>query len=277
MPFFDHMKGVQITGLPWLALLLAGCSQEPGGPASAGKAESADAQFRRMIANEERIAELTPAVLRLAAAVKNFQLPDGHSRKFFTDEATVVDVNGERQPSPGPVEGRLPVRYWKWEPAAQPVPLAGLTGGVWTKLWPGVEIIEKSKLGIIRGTPDGNTKYKLETAFSARGRTAKGGVIAFTGAVDISWEKTGEEWKVSQWTTRSMSAAEVSQPLFAESLHTAIPDAAGYAMARRSVHHDFVRHPHDRRDQVHLQQGVLEVHRRARLARPAPVSIGGGH
>ena len=79
------------------ALLLGGCSREPGSTAGAGRAETADAQFRRMVANEERIAELTPVVLRLAAAVKNFQLPDCHSRKFFTGGATVIDVAGERQ------------------------------------------------------------------------------------------------------------------------------------------------------------------------------------
>ncbi len=228
------------------ALVLAGCSREPAGTTTGG---SADAQFRRMITNEERIAELTPMVLRLAAAAKNFQLPDCHSGKFFIADATVVDVAGERKQVSGPVDGRLPVTSWKWEVAPQPVPLSALSGGLWMDLWKGVDHFEKTKLGIIRGTPDGDTKFKLETVFSARGRTAAGGVISFSGAVDIVWERWGEaaseptsrEWKVRQWTTRSMTAAEVAQPLFEESLRTALPGGDDYATARRSVHEDFVR------------------------------------
>ena len=220
------------------ALVLAGCSREPAGTTTS---ESADAQFRRMVANEERIAELTPMVLRLAAAAKNFQLPDCHSGKFFIPDATVVDAAGERKQVSSPTDGRLPVASWKWEIAPQPVPLSSLPGGLWTKLWPGVDHFEKTKLGIIRGTPDGDTKFKLETVFSARGRTAAGGVIAFSGAVDLNWEKSGEEWKIRQWTTRNMTATEVAQPLFEESLRTAIPASDDYATARRSVHEDFVR------------------------------------
>ncbi|MGI8602320.1 MAG: FG-GAP repeat domain-containing protein [Verrucomicrobiales bacterium] len=194
-----------------------------------------------MISNEERIAGLTPIVLRLAAAAKNFQLPDCHCRKFFAEGAAVVDLSGERKPATKPTDGRLPVKHWNWETTVQPVLLDNLPDGLWTSLWAGIDHFETSKLGIIRGTPDGETKYKLETAFSARGRTSTGGTIALSGAVDIDWEKSDDEWKIRQWTTRSMSAAEVSRPLFEESLRTAIPDDVSYSTARRSVHHDFVR------------------------------------
>ena len=220
------------------ALVVAGCSREPAGTA---KSDSADAQFRRMVANEERIAELTPMVLRLAAAAKNFQLPDCHCGKFFVEGATVVDVAGGRKQVSGPTAGRLPVTSWKWEIAPQPVPLSSLTGGLWSELWKGVDHFEKTKLGIIRGTPEGDTKFKLETVFSARGRTAAGGVLSLSGSVDLDWEKSGDEWKVRQWTTRNMSATEVAQPLFEEALAAAIPDSESYATARRSVHEDFVR------------------------------------
>jgi hypothetical protein len=222
-------------------LILPGCSRDTGGKSIPGNGESADAQFRRMVANEERIAELTPAVLRLAGAVKNLRLPDCHCGKFFMESAAVVDVAGERKQTPGAVEDRLPVTSWKWDIAPHPVALKSLVGGLWTQLWPAIDHFEKTKLGIIRGTPDGELKYKLETAFSARGRTASGGIIAFSGTVDLDWEKSGDEWKVRQWTTRSMSATEVAKPLFEESLASAIPGTAGYTKARRSVHHDFVR------------------------------------
>lgn len=222
-----------------LAAVLAGCSKDPGG--TAAKGESGDAQFRRMIANEERIAELTPKVLRLAASVKNLTLPDCHARKLFAPGAMVTDVAGEPQAATSPAEGRLPVQHWKWEPAAQPVPLDSLPAGLWANLWTGLEHVEKSKLGIIRGTPEGDSNYKLETVFSARGRTATGGIVAFSGAVEIAWQKSGDDWLVKQWTTRSMSATQVEQPLFEESLARVIPNAVEYAKARRSVHHNFVR------------------------------------
>lgn len=237
------MTRFRFTGWPLLAgiaLVFSGCSKEPGGKAVAD-GESADAQFRRMIANEERIAELTPKVLRLAAAAKNFQLPDCHSQGFFAADATAVDVTGGRRQVSGPADGRLPVTSWQWSVAPGPVALASLPDGLWTGLWEGIDHFEKTKLGIVRGTPDGEANYRLETVFSARGRTAAGGIIAFNGAVDIDWEKSGSEWKVRQWTTRSMSAMEVARPLFEESLRAAIPDDTGYAAARRSVHHDFVR------------------------------------
>jgi len=231
------------------AVLLMACSQKPGSGSGAAKEPTGDAQFRRMIANEERIAELTPKVLRLAAAVKNLTLPDCHARKLFAPDAQVVDVVGTRQPGTGAAAGRLPVQYWKWEPAAQPAALTVLPEGLWTLLWPGLDHVEKAKFGILRGTPDGESRFKLETAFSARARTASGGIISFSGAVDIVWEKTTAagtdgapgDWLVKQWTTKSMSAAEVGQPLFEESLAEALPDAEAYARARRSVHHGFVR------------------------------------
>jgi FG-GAP-like repeat len=222
------------------ALLFSGCSKPSAGN-GAGAGESGDAQFRRMVANEERIAELTPKVLRLAAAVKNLQLPDSHSAGFFAPEASVVDIGSERVPVAGPLEGRLPVKQWKWEVAAQAVALADLPQGLWSPLWTGIDHFEMSKLGIVRGTPEGETKYKLEAVFTARGRTAAGGIVALRGAVDLDWELSGGEWKVGKWTTRSVTADEVPRPLFEESLRTAIPDKEDYAAARRSVHHDFVR------------------------------------
>ncbi len=235
------MRFPALIHLPLAAALLSACSKDPGTGTGAAKEETGDAQFRRMIANEERIAELTPKVLRLAASVKNLTLPDCHAHRLFAPDALVVDVSGERQPGAGAAAGRLPLQYWKWEPAARPVPLADLPQGLWTALWPGVDHVEKSKLGILRGTPDGDTRFKLETAFSARARTAAGGIVSFSGSVDIAWEKTGDDWLVKQWTTKSMSAAEAEQPLFEESLAAAVPDAAALQEARRSVHHGFVR------------------------------------
>ena len=49
-------------------------------------------------------------------------------------------------------------------------------------------------------------------------------MVACSGLVDLAWEKAGGEWKVRQWITRSMSATEVAQPLFEESLASAIPE-----------------------------------------------------
>jgi len=218
---------------------LMGCSRESGKVAAG--AESADNQFRRMMANEELIAALTPGVHRLAGAVKNFHVPDPHSRKFFFTGATAADVKGDRVEAPGPADGRLPIRNWRWDVEPEPAPLSAKPDGLFVPLWKGVDHFETAKFGILRGTETGAGKFKLETSFSARGRTAAGGVIAFQGAVDLDWEKDGDEWKIRRWTTRRMSATETAQPLFEEVLRKAIPDDEARAAARRSVHHDFVR------------------------------------
>lgn len=243
---------VAVAAVAAVCLLISGCSEPPvraaadtgkdgSAAVTAAGGLSADAAFRRMLEREERIGALTPGVLRVARGCENFRLPDRSSRRFFADEAMVVDV----APVPAaPVRsdvGGVAVVTTAWGPAAEAVPLSRLPGGLWGPVWKDLDFLKYAKLGILRGEEREDGGFGMELSFSAAGHRRGGRAVSIKGSVDVVWSPDGDEWKLTQWRTRELRVSEAPGEFFAESLRAAIPDEAAYAEARRSVHEETIR------------------------------------
>ena len=228
-----------------------GCSERSSAPTATandgrapsveGPPASADAAFRKMLAREELIAALTPAVLRVARGCENFRLPDRAARRFFTDDARVVDVAAAPSAPTRQDLGGVTLVTTEWPAAAVAVPLAERADGLWRPVWAGVSFLRYSKLGILRGHDRDGGEFGMELSYSGAGEMTDGRAVSIQGLIDVIWTKAGDEWKIREWRTRSLRVREAPAPFFKEVLREALPDDADYAEARRSVHEDYIR------------------------------------
>jgi len=247
-PFQAAMVAVAASGY----LMVVGCSERPVGStdgasmpaaavAQASDTPTADATFRRMLDREERIGALTPGVLRVARGCENLQLPDRAARRFFADDAVVIDVAaGPATPVRSEVGG-VAVVTTTWGPSAAEVRLSQVSGGLWAPVWKDLEFLRYAKFGILRGEERDDGGFGMELSFSAAGERRDGRAVSIKGGVDVVWSQVGDEWKLSQWRTREVRVSESPGVFFAEMLRAAIPDDAAYAEARKSVHEETIR------------------------------------
>ncbi|MDA0810829.1 MAG: VCBS repeat-containing protein [Verrucomicrobia bacterium] len=212
----------------YLCLSCSVCAQE---------APSADAAFRLMVANEEIIESLTPAINRLASAVRDLQLPGHYASQFFAPTATALDLAGPDRSAPEPPK-RPDVTEHDWLIQEREIPVADL----WTALWEEAFLFDDARFGVLKGAADVDGTFVTTLKFSARGRTGTGNSAAWSGEVDVRWSKSSaNEWLVQQWVTRKLKTTQTAMRFFREVLDDAIPDSREVARARASVHERYVR------------------------------------
>ena len=178
-----------------------------------------------LVSTEERILELTPQLRSLAAGLLNLQLPEGSGRAHFAAQVEVKDLaDGELEASLGKV--------------AQAV--AGQELSMWTPLLDGIDWFEHASFYFIDGRfpGEGFDVFEGEVGFAGLAKMKSGGWRGLSGKQLITWRRDGEGWKIIGWEMKKMGGMASPQRLFEESLAQALPRAADYQKARRSVHQE---------------------------------------
>lgn len=203
-------------------------------PPCAGQEPSADAAFRKMVANEETIEALVPKINQLGWAVRNLQLPGHHAGQLCATSATVVDLVNAGKSVIDPALGQ---KQHDWKIASKETSASG----VWNALWQEAYLFEDARFGVLRGSAGESGSFVTTLEFSARGKTVAGASAAWKGEVDVHWKQVDENWLVQRWITKSLKTSQVAAPFFSEVLDGAIPNSSERARARNSVHERYVR------------------------------------
>ena len=224
------------------ALSTSACQESPRDEKQGGsppQPATADATYRQMVATEETIAELIPAINRLARSVRDLSLPGHASAHLIADNAVVVDMGEGGEAA---ADARLPLHHRIWENTAVERKVNEMPGGFWTALWEEVAHFEDARFGVLRGRSSNAREFVTDLKFTARSRDAEGGVASWQSKVTIHWNRESDDtWKVSRWETGKMYSSRAAAPLFRDVLAEAIPVASELRRARHSIHERYLR------------------------------------
>lgn len=205
------------------------------GPA---KAVTANDRFDEVVKVEKTIATLSPLVSKLASSAKNLLVPDSATAKLFTESVTVRDLGPSTQAQAAEVS--LPLTITEWGVTTNASTLTEV--GIWRPLFSKMAFFEVATFKIVSGSfVDGDAnRFQTHTAFAGSGRGKDGLLYGLTGAVDLGWLRTGEEWKIASWATVSLRASSTEEPFFRDVLAEAIPSSTQLDLATRSVHERYI-------------------------------------
>ncbi len=235
----DHARWSRLHG-GILVLAALGC-----GPALSVRAGLAPPpEWDKMVASEEAILQVAPAIKRLNHSVLNLQLPDESTRGSFGDFVEVLDLVSVELATRGPL-GTVGLASVGDVGAGRHVSREELA--LWRPLLDHVEYFEHAKFDVVRGHLLWDESGRLETAvgFEALARVAEGR-IWLRGELTVTWatgpplEEGGPPtWSIVGWRSEELKTMSVDRPLFAEVLdHALEPEAL--PTARRSIHEELV-------------------------------------
>ena len=221
-----------------VALHLASCSHEEDAAAQVTEEPvSADTAYAAMVANEEVIAELVTPINRLSRSIQNLHLV--WNEELFTERASLVDLDRSALAS---AHDSPKIRRYDWEIQDHATALRQFEKGGWTSLWEEVYAFEDARLGTLRGEPGEQSGiFITDLKFSARGRTNGGEQAAWKGVIKVWWQKTEEDWKITQLETIKMETMISPQPLFSEVLDRSLTTPKDLGKARNSIHERYIR------------------------------------
>ena len=192
-----------------------------------------------MVANEETIAALIPAINRLARSVRDLSLPGHASAHLMADDAVVVDMGEAGKPTADPT---LPLQHQVWKNTTVERKVSELPDGFWTGLWGELAHFEDARFGVLRGQRLSGQEFLTDLKFTARSRDTEGGIASWKSKVTVNWRKDeAGEWRVSRWETGAMYSTRAAAPLFREVLAEAIPAPSELRKARHSIHERYLR------------------------------------
>ena len=221
-----------------VALHLASCLHEEDAAAQVTEEPvSADTAYAAMVANEEVIAELVTPINRLSRSIQNLHLV--WNEELFTERASLVDLDRSALAS---AHDSPKIRRYDWEIQDHATALRQFEKGGWTSLWEEVYAFEDARLGTLRGEPGEQSGiFITDLKFSARGRTNGGEQAAWKGVIKVWWQKTEEDWKITQLETIKMETMISPQPLFSEVLDRSLTTPKDLGKARNSIHERYIR------------------------------------
>ena len=232
------------------ACLLLSCSEAatPGdtasGMASAALGQSMPSEsWRAMIASEEVIHALGPALSGLSRSVENLRLPDPGTRSHFAVTVAVTDLAPRGFEAPSEALPGVPAFRRRLVPGPTQPRRAPMDVDLWRPLLDRVERFEHARFAVREGRfADGETE-RFETLLEISG-TAKlrsGALGALTGTVRVVWLRdpgSAEEatWRIDGWHTGEFDWLETERPFFREVLGAALGDPMALARAQHSEH-----------------------------------------
>ena len=196
-----------------------------------------------MVATEEQIHALTPALDRLARALENLSLPDAGARSLLDVTVDTTDVMAE--PALEETLAGWPVRHRTFPVAPASPATAPSDVDLWRPVLGSIAWFEHARFAVrsAKLSTDGAT-IDTELALAARGRLLDDSLVEVSGRIDARWLKRrllGEaQWRLAAWHTRSLEWLAVERPLFREVLDAALPDPETRRLARRSRHEELV-------------------------------------
>jgi hypothetical protein len=127
---------------------------------------------------------------------------------------------------------------------------------IWNNLFDRVEYFDRAKFSIVSaefasGSGSESEEHRLNTYVSFAGLAAdkEHSPIAITATIDLVWQFHGEpasettdplKWRITDWTTKSLTMSKSHQTLFAESLDSLVADSALHSRLRNSQHEEFI-------------------------------------
>ena len=229
------------TGLSLLlvvsALPGAGCQQEPVDPA----AERAALAWEQMVAREEALRALGPALRDLGRSVMNLRLPDPSARARFGVVAVTDDLAVPT--AAGAPSGIARTRALTVQPMGEPAAPSGIS--LWDDLFARFAFFEHASFQAEAGDFEDAERTRLTAAvrFRAAGRLEGGSRAALRGQLELGFERVGdhppddpEAWRIASWRTLGFEFQESAGAMFREVLDAALPDPEALRRARESKH-----------------------------------------
>ena len=209
----------------------------------AGQEIVADRAWEEMVAAEELIHALGPALVALGRSVEHGSLPDRTTASLFDSSVEVLAL--------GPASD--PVRIGKrriWSRTTLPLRQAATLERENLRLWPNelARVVSFDHAGFrvkqgrfVSGQHD---RFEVELLFDARATLRNRRLAAIRATIDTRWRRhagadaSSAEWRIESWATRRFSSDESEGALFAAELDRAVPDAAVRRDLRRSRHEE---------------------------------------
>ncbi len=212
--------------------------------ASLGKAnaEVADAAWQEMVAAEELIHALGPALGGLARSLEHGALPDGKTRSLFAGEVVVRDLAAA-----GPVRQLGERKLWRFSipPSESERQQSAAEISLWTRLLADSESLGDASFKVARGrfSDPLRSRFAVDLVFAAKARR-RGRIASYSGSVSTEWAQqdspdgTSGEWRIVSWQSGALEVVESAGPFFEEALDRAVPDPRTRRELRRSRHEE---------------------------------------
>ncbi|MDP6539759.1 MAG: VCBS repeat-containing protein [Planctomycetota bacterium] len=197
-----------------------------------------------LVAAEEAIIELGPALESLGEALENLRLPDPSARGLFAGNVEVVDLAERGEARARPL-GALDASYAPARGRARTIPRSELD--LWRGFLEGIDLFEHAALRVVRGELAGGPPARLRTELAFAGASRRAGRTEWTrGRLEVTWEADGEaaggavrSWRIVSWLSGGLRTLSVERPLFSDVLEEATAPADAMR-ARRSIHEEHV-------------------------------------
>ncbi len=203
----------------------------------------ADRAWEEMVAAEELIHALGPALGALARAVEHGGLPDQTTVSLFEPAVAVRDLAA---PTAELRMGKRAVWRYTVEARAELVTVAREEVHLWAAELAKVAAFDHAGFRVKTGSfvPGSRDRFDVELLFDGRATKSNGRTASLHGVVAVRWRRSktaevdGAEWRIERWESRSLEVDEAAQALFAEALDDAVPDRATRERLRRSRHEE---------------------------------------
>jgi hypothetical protein len=228
-----------------------------------------------LIESEGLILELTPRLKELLnTSVLNLALPDALGVELFADQTTIQEITSDAPHEKKHLPG-LRVRKYSWDIDSSPVTMENRDVSLWRALFQSVDYFERAGFKFVRGSFDDADPELLhsDVAFEGLARDKDGRLLLVKAEQSLTWRSfpstsaatphasnkdasgeyenvivpvkqdapaddkpTTEQWKIVEWTQKSLDTVLADQMFFAESLDRVIPDDQLRRRLRTSIH-----------------------------------------
>lgn len=192
--------------------------------------------IRELVQDEEAVLEVTKLTQRIASALNSGSVISPETLPYFSSEISIVDLL-DTPPTEHTASPELGISKLKWELAPTTPQSPSLDSPLWSALSTHTPTISDASFGYISGksSPDGTLKTVLK--FSAKGITDSQAHLSYKGKLEVDWQRSGDDWKITRWHTKSMTATSRDTLLFSDQVKNLLLPS-GVELAQRSFHEE---------------------------------------
>ena len=204
---------------------------------------SLDSTWEEMVAAEELIHALVPALAALAKSIEHGSLPDDSTRSLFDGQVEVRDLRVASKPDSLGTRG---VRRYRLRPVARRARVAGSSLALWSPLFARLKSPEHVGFRVTRGRFEDAQRsiFVANLQFDGAATNRDGRAVSVHGAVATRWRKhpskeaSAAEWRIESWDSESLDVIESPRRLFSEALDRVVADESQLLRLRRSRHEE---------------------------------------